>query len=125
MAAEVSGLSERFDASANFDESCQSYFGRNHRGGCQITGKLQIGVLFDSDFDIVASAIVIFIGFCSAYKNSDRIKTTYAAYYNKDCGSDDGKDFLENPDECAKADKQQTYDKQNLCIALRELIERA
>ena len=67
--------------------------------------KLYIEVLLDMNFDIIASAVVIFIDFQDAYKNSDGIKTAYAAYYNKNCGGKSRKDFLENPDKYAKTYK--------------------
>ena len=76
------------------------------------------------NFDIAASAVVIFIGFYGACKNSDCIKTAYTAHYDKDCGSDDGKDFLENPDERAEANQQKPHDKKPFCIVFRELVER-
>ncbi len=80
--------------------------------------------MLDSDFDIAASAVDIFIGFCGAYKNSDCIKAAYTAHYNKDCSSDYSKDFLENPDERAETDKQKSYNEKSFCIAFRELVKR-
>ena len=58
------------------------------------------------DFDIITSAGVIFISFYRAYKNPDCIKTAYEAHYNKNRSGDNGKKFLEYPDERAKTDKQ-------------------
>jgi hypothetical protein len=61
-------------------------------GGYQVI--LDIKVLFDMDFDVIASAVVAPIGFEGAYRNSDGIKTACAAYYNKNCSGDNGKNFF-------------------------------
>ena len=76
-------------------------------------------LLFDTYPDIVASAggtRVVFIGFHCVDKYPDSVKAANKADNDKNRSGKDGKDFLENPNECAKTNQQKSHDKKPFCI---------
>jgi hypothetical protein len=58
------------------------------------------------DFNVTASAVVVFVRFHRIDEYPNSVKTAETTHNNKYCSGDNGKDFLEYPDERAETDKQ-------------------